>query len=312
VKKLKVAFFGTSDRSLPILENLHKEFSLVLCITKSDTKVGRNQEKRETAVKKWAREQGVRYVEIRSLKDYDLKMVLDDLYKYRPDYGVVADFSYMIPEDIIKFFDGKLINIHFSLLPKYRGASPVQFAILNGDETTGVTYQLISKRMDAGDILSQIGYKMNQTETSGELYETLFHVAASKLPDVILGYCSGSVKPMPQNEDNATYTFSRTHPHNTFIFKEDGLINWKNDPKNIHQKIRAFNPWPIAWTYLKDIQEAGCLIQGKIKFREHVDGELTVKIYSASLEKDKLSLEMLQVEGKKVMSWKEFENGYLA
>ena len=311
MKKLKLAFFGTSDRSLAILENLHNNFSLVLCVTKSDTKVGRNRELRETAVKKWAREQGIKYVEIRSLRDYDLRTVLENLLKYKPDYGVVADFSYIIPEDIIKFFAGKLINIHFSLLPKYRGASPVQFAILNGDETTGVTYQLISKRMDAGDILSQIGYKMNQTETSGELYETLFHVAADKLPDVILGHYSGSIKPMPQNEDNATYTFSRTHPHNTFIFKEDGLINWKNDPKSIDQKIRAFNPWPIAWTYLKDIQEAGCLTRGKIKLREHIDGELTVKIYSAHLEKDKLSIDELQVEGKKIMSWKEFENGYV-
>ena len=312
MKKLKIAFFGTSDRSLSILESLHSNFSLVLCVTKSDTKVGRNRELRETAVKKWAREQGVRYVEIRSLRDYDLKTVLENLQKHKPDYGVVADFSYIIPEDIIKFFGGKLINIHFSLLPKYRGASPVQFAILNGDETTGVTYQLISKRMDAGDILSQIGYKMNQTETSGDLYETLFHVAADKLPEVILGYCSGSIKPMPQNEDNATYTFSRTHPHNTFIFKEDGLISWKNDPKSIHQKIRAFNPWPIAWTYLKDIQDAGCLATGKIKLRDHVDGELTVRIYSAHMEKDKISIDDLQVEGKKVMSWKEFENGYVA
>ena len=312
MKKLKIAFFGTSDRSLPILESLHSSFSLVLCVTKSDTKVGRNREVREAAVKTCAREQGVRYVEIRSLRDYDLKTVLENLQKYKPDYGVVADFSYIIPEDIIKFFESKLINIHFSLLPKYRGASPVQFAILNGDETTGVTYQLTSKRMDAGDILSQIGYKMNQTETSGDLYETLFHVAADKLPEVILGYCSGSIKPMPQNEDNATYTFSRTHPHNTFIFKEDGLISWKNDPKSIHQKIRAFNPWPIAWTYLKDIQDAGCLATGKIKLRDHVDGELTVKIYSAHMEKDKISVDDLQVEGKKVMSWKEFENGYVA
>src|SRR3989339_619241 len=117
VKKLKIAFFGTSDRSLPILESLHSNFSLVLCVTKSDTKVGRNRELRETAVKKWAREQGVRYVEIRSLRDYDLKTVLENLQKYKPDYGVVADFSYIIPEDIIKFFESKLINIHFSLLP---------------------------------------------------------------------------------------------------------------------------------------------------------------------------------------------------
>ncbi|GIW60408.1 MAG: methionyl-tRNA formyltransferase [Patescibacteria group bacterium] len=311
MKKTKVAFFGTSDRSLPILESLNKHFELVLCVTKHDTKVGRKQEMKETAVKKWARDHVIRYVEIRSLKEYDLDLVLNELGKAKPAYGIVADFSYIIPESIINFFGGRLINIHFSLLPKYRGASPVQFAILNGDETTGITFLLVSKRLDAGDILSQIGYKMNGTETSGELYETLFSVAAEKLPEVIEGYKSGSIRPMPQDENNATYTYSKTHPHHTFIFKEDGLINWKNDVKSIERKIRAFNPWPIAWTYLKDLQEASNLAHGKLNFRDSVDLELTVKIYSAHLEKDKLHIDKLQVEGRKIMTWEEFKNGYL-
>lgn len=311
MKKTKIAFFGTSDRSLPILESLNKHFELVLCVTKTDTKVGRKQEIRETAVKKWAREHVIKYVEVRSLREHDLELVLNELGKTKPTYGIVADFSYIIPESIINFFGGRLINIHFSLLPKYRGASPVQFAILNGDETTGITFQLVSKRLDAGDILSQTGYKMNGSETAGELYETLFEVAADRVPEVVEGYKSGSIRPMPQNEDNATYTYSRTHPHHTFIFKEDGLINWRNDVDSIERKIRAFNPWPIAWTYLKDLQEASCLAQGKLKFREHVDTELTVKIYSAYLEKGRLYIDSLQVEGKKIMTWEEFENGYL-
>ncbi len=311
MKKLKIAFFGTSDRSIPILESLNKHFELVLCITKTDTKIGRKQEIKETGVKKWAREHVIKYTEISSLKEYDLDLVLNELGRTKPTYGIVADFSYIIPESIINFFGGRLINIHFSLLPKYRGASPVQFAILNGDETTGITFQLVSKRLDAGDILNQTGYKMNGSETSGELYETLFEVAAGRVPEVIEGYKSGSIKPMPQNEDNATYTYSRTHPHHTFIFKEDGLINWKNDADSIERKIRALNPWPIAWTYLKDLQEASCLAHGKFKFREHVNPELTVKIYSAHLEKGKLYIDKLQVEGKKIMTWEEFENGYL-
>ncbi len=310
--KLKIAFFGTSDRSIPILESISENFTLVLCVTKCDTKVGRDKQIRETAVKKWAREKNIKFIEVTSLKDENKQIVLTALRKTKPDYGVVADFSYMIPEEIINFFERKLINIHFSLLPKYRGASPVQFAILNGDEMTGVTYQLISKRLDAGDILGQIGYKMNHTETSGNLYETLFNVASDRLPGIIEGYESESIKPIPQNEDNATYTYSRTHPHHTHIFKEDGLINWKNGAENIHRKIRALNPWPIAWTYLGEMAEAGCLLQGKLKLREHVDKGLIVKIFSAQLENGKLAIETLQLEGKKVMTWKEFENGYLA
>ncbi len=308
---MKIAFFGTSDRSIPILQELHDNFDLVLCVTKANSKIGRDQTEKETAVKIWAKQNNVRYVEIRSLKEHDLQNVIHEVERTKPDYGVVADFSYIIPDVLIEQFQGKFINIHFSLLPKYRGASPVQYAILNGDEMTGITYQLISKRMDAGDILSQIGYKMNGFETSGELYETLFPIAAKKLPDVIAGYEIGSIKPMKQDEDKAVYTYSQTHPHNTYIFKEDGIINWKNDAASTEQKIRAFNPWPICWTYLKDLQDATNLAGGKIKLKQHINPQLTAKIYKAHLEDKKLGIDEIQVEGKKRMSWSEFKNGYL-
>jgi methionyl-tRNA formyltransferase len=153
---------------------------------------------------------------------------------------------------------------------------------------------------------------MNHTETSKELYETLFQVASDKLPEIINGHSTGSIKPIPQDEDKATYTFSRTHPHHTHIFKEDALINWKNEAWNIEQKIRALSPWPIAWTYLKELQDASCLAQGKLKFREHTNPELTVKIHSAHMDGNKLWLDKLQIEGKNIMTWEEFKNGYIA
>lgn len=311
MKKLKICFFGTSDRSSPILESLNNNFSLSLCVTKTDTKVGRGQEIRKTGVKLWCTKNNIPCVEVSSLKEYDLKIVMDKLQKIKPDYGVVADFSYIIPEEIISVFKGFLINIHFSLLPKYRGASPVQFAIMNGDDMTGITYQVLNKKLDAGEILSQVGYKMNQSETSKELYETLFEVAAGKLPDVILGHFTGSIKPISQDEEKATYTYSRTHPHHTHIFKEDGLINWKSDPVTIERKIRAFYPWPVCWTYLNELQGTNCLLYGKIKFREHVKKDLLVKIYKAHLDGNKIGIDKIQVEGKKIMSWEEFKNGFL-
>ena len=120
------------------------------------------------------------------------------------------------------------------------------------------------------------------------------------------------VKELPQDEDKAPYTYSRTHPHHTFIFKEDGLINWKNDAANIERKIRAYNPWPIAWTYLKELQEAPYLAHGKIKFREHVNPGLSLKIINAHLTGNKLAIDSLQVEGKNIMTWEDFKNGYLA
>ncbi|MBU0535284.1 MAG: methionyl-tRNA formyltransferase [Patescibacteria group bacterium] len=311
-KNLNVVFFGTSDRSISILKSLKKSFNLQLCVTKTDTKVGRNQEKRETAVKKWAIKNSIKFAEVSSLKDKDLEQVAKQIEKLKPDFGVVTDFSYIIPPEIIKIFDTKLINIHFSLLPKYRGASPVQFSILNGDEMTGITFYIVDERMDTGNIISQIGYKMCSKETSGELYDILFKIAADKLPEILEKYSLSQITPLPQDKESATYTFSKTHPKSTFIYKEDAQINWVQKPEEIERMIRAFNPWPIAWSYLKDLEKTKCLSNSKINMKETVNKNLKVKIYSSDVVEEKLSIKELQIEGKNKMTWEDFKNGYLA
>jgi len=307
---MKVVFFGTSDRSVPILESLKSHFDTVLCVTKKDTVVGRKQVAKETGVKKWAKEKNTNYIEINSLKGNDLQHVLDEIKKANPNYGVVADFSFIIPKEIIDLFDIRLINIHFSLLPKYRGSSPVQFAILNGEETTGITFHVVDEKMDNGCILFQSGYKLNGTETSGELYDTLFNIAADKLPEVLEKYSQGQITPLPQDIELATFTYSKSHPKSTFIFKEDALVDWGKKPEEINRLIRAFDPWPIAWSYLKDLEKSKCLEQ-KVKLKKHIDKDLKVKIYKAVIKDGKLSIEDIHVEGKSKTKWKDFENGYL-
>lgn len=311
-KNLDVVFFGTSDRSISILKALKNNFNLLLCVTKTDTKVGRNQEKRETAVKKWAIKNSVKFAEVGSLKDKDLEKIAKQIEKLKPDFGVVTDFSYIIPPEIIKIFDTKLINIHFSLLPKYRGASPVQFSILNGDEMTGITFYIVDERMDTGNIISQIGYKMCGKETSGELYDILFKIAADKLPEIFEKYSLSQITPFPQDKELATYTFSKTHSKSTFIYKEDAQINWDYKPEEIERVIRAFNPWPIAWSYLKDLEKTKCLSDGKINMKKTVNKDLKVKIFSSDIIEGKLSVKELQIEGKNKMMWEDFKNGYLA
>lgn len=312
--KLKVAFFGTSDRSIPILEALNKECELVLCITKKDTKVGRHQEIRETEVKKWAREHQIKVVTISSLKGYELEALIEQIKDSNVEYAIVADFSFMIPYPLIEFFDGKLINIHFSLLPLYRGASPVQFAILNGDATTGITYCLVEKKLDAGKIIHQIGYKMSGRETAGELYKTLFELSAENVCYVLQQYDQQQFKQRAQNEDDASYTYSRSHPENTFIYKEDAKINWKDNVDKIYNSIRAFNPWPIAWTTLGELQNNKKAANSKMLLRQGIDPQLTAKIFEAEIVMDnkeqKLNIKTIQVEGRNKMDWKTFENGY--
>lgn len=314
--KLKVAFFGTSDRSRPILESLKENFDLALCITKKDTRVGRKQVIKESGVKKWAKENGVDFVEIDSLREYNLERVLQKLKALNIEYGIVADFSFIIPVQVIEFFENnRILNIHFSLLPSYRGASPVQFAILNGDETTGITIQLVGKRLDAGAIIYQIGYKLTNNETSGELYNTLFEISADKLPQILQDYATGKITPLPQDEEKATYTYSPSHPTHTQIYKEDAKINWKEDKNLIERKIRAFNPWPVCWSTLKELENNPALTNSKIKLKKHLNKDLTIKIYEAELaaesKDEKIQINTLQLEGKNIISWKEFENGYV-
>ena len=299
---MNIAFFGTSDRSTPILESLKKNFDLTLCITKTDSLVGRKQELHETEVKKWAKENKVDFVQVDTLKNDDLKKVIETLKKHNITYGVVADFSLIIPEELINHFQ-LLLNIHFSLLPKYRGASPVQFAILNGENTTGITYHMVDKGMDTGKVLATVEYNMYQKHTSGELYDILFKIAAENLPGVIKNYENGAAIPTEQDSTKATYTYSPSHPKSTFIYKEDAQINWSKSPDEIERAALSYNPWPIAWTTLAQFENSPVMLGAGLKLRASTNKELKLKIY-------RLDPVELQIEGKNKTDWKTFINGY--
>ena len=227
-KTIKIIFFSTSDRSLPILDAIVKNFNLAFCITKKNSKIGRKQIEKETEVKRWCKQNNIDFLEISSLKGEDLEYLLKKIKEVNPNYGVVADFGFIIPQEIIDSIKGGIINIHFSLLPKYRGASPVQYAILNGDEKTGVTFYLLDKNMDTGDIIAQLEYKIDSKYTSDELYKILFQLSAQKLPEIIKNYSEKKLKLIKQNENLATYTISKTNPKSTLIFKDDALIDRKS------------------------------------------------------------------------------------
>lgn len=335
IKNLNVAFFGTSDRSEPILSVLKQNFHLSLCVTKEDKPFGRNQTLKETGVKSWSKKNNIEYITVSDLKNENgenenCEKVINKLKEKKIELGIVADFSLIIPNDLINTPTYKLINIHFSLLPKYRGASPVQFSILNGDEKTGITYYLIGKGMDIGPILHQLQYELNQKETAGELNKTLFQIAAQNLPDVIEKYVKKELTPLPQDNLKATYTYSKSRSKRTFIYKEDAKINWSQPAEQIEREIRAYNPWPISWTTLGELDNEKTFIQEYVREKDKIvpvkikpgkNQNLKVKIYRAKLAKLKgdksilsdksvLVIEKIQVEGGKVLTGKEFLNGY--
>lgn len=308
----KVVFFGTSDRSVPIMESLKANFDLVLCVTKEDVLVGRHQTPKEVEVKKWAKANGVKFVTIRESPNKEKETIIEQIKSSKAVVGLVADFGYIIPQEILDIFPKSLINIHFSLLPKYRGASPVQFAILNGDQETGVTYQLMEYALDTGPTIGQLPYPLTGTETSGELYKTLFEKSAEHLPVVLHNYLNGKITPQPQDEKQASYTYSPSRPKTTFIYKEDGKLNWNAPVKKLDAVVRAFNPWPIAWTTLGDMRESQDKIVGFTELKDPNHASKVAKIHSAQLSLDgRLGISQIQLEGGKTLLWEQFKNGYL-
>ncbi len=303
--KQNIAFFGTSDRSIPILETLYQNHNLSLCVTKSDVKVGRHQTLKETGVKHWAIQKRVHLLTIDSINAETTRIIIEQILGSNTTIGVVADFSFILPLSVIDTPKHKIINIHFSLLPKYRGASPVQHAILNSDTKTGITYYVMDKGMDTGPIIHQIEYNLKMNETSGELYRALFEIAAKNLPKVIDEYISAAITPTAQNNASATYSYSKTHPKSTFIFKDDARIDWTQNGAQIERTVRAFDPWPVAWTTLAEL--GGAL---SLNLKESADKNMAVKIHKARLADGALVIDELQPAGKRRMSWKDFSNGY--
>jgi len=302
---MKTIFFSTSDRMIPVLEKIHKLTDLKLCITKTDVKVGRKLETKENEVKLWCIKNNIEFIQIENLKDKNLEILLDKVKQINPDLGIVVDFSFIIKNSIIELFKGNLINIHYSLLPKYRGASPIQFVILNGDTKTGITYQLVGNEMDKGNILYQIEHTLTGKENYLELFEQLLKVNVSSMSTFIELYKTNKLENITQNETLASYTYSTTQPKSTLVYKEDAYTTLIESPEVLERKIRAFNPRPILWTHLKYIEDYMTL---KLKDPSKID--LTVKIYDGKISNNKLEITTLQLEGKNKTDWESFKRGY--
>ena len=302
---IKTIFFSTSDRMIPLLEKINELTDLKLCVTKVDVKVGREKKIKENEVKQWCIKNNKKYIQIGNFKESNLNKVLAKVEEINPDLGVVVDFSFMIPSEIISIFDNKLVNIHYSLLPKYRGASPIQFAILNGDKNTGITYQIVHTEMDKGNVLMQEECKLSGKENSQELFEQLLCLNISTMSKFINLYEKKNMVETIQRKKFITYTYSPTQSTKTVIFKEDAYTKFNESPDTLERKIRAFYPKPILWSHLKFLTNYKGL-----ELKDSKKENLIVKIHEGKIENDELKILILQIEGKNKMSWKEFVNGY--
>ncbi len=277
---MKIVFFGTPDYVLPVLTSLHRKFAtgpgkspIVAVVTQSPKPVGRKKQVTYSPIDKWAHEHKIdTFYQSRDLISH----------KVQADVGVLASYGEIIKNEVIDLFPKGIIVIHPSLLPKYRGASPIQSSIANGDEVVGSTLIKMDDKMDHGPIITRFKDTPENTDTTDSLRRRLFERSAEVLVETIEPYLKGKVVPKEQNHDEATYT--------KIITKQDGFIDLKSkSAEEVERFMRAMQPWPGVWT----------LVNGK-----------RLKLNKAHLEDGNLVLDEVQLEGKNPVSYKQFKEAY--
>jgi methionyl-tRNA formyltransferase len=233
---MNAIFFGTPDFARIILEKLiaspHKP---ALVVTAADKPVGKKQVLTPPAVKVSAQEHGIAVLQPRRLSD-----IQRELADVKPDVFVVAAYGEIMPQEILDIPQHGALNVHPSLLPKYRGASPLQGAILAGEEETGVSIMLMDEQMDHGPVLAQRTIPLPPEATAGDFFPTLATVGADMLLEVIPHWIAGTVMPKPQSHAEATYTER--------LKREDGHVDWHKPARHIARMLRAYTPWPGIYT----------------------------------------------------------------
>lgn len=255
-KKLRLVFLGSPACALPTLKALlASPHSIELIITQPDKPSGRGRRLQPPPVKIFAEENGLPVYQTKRIrKDEQARLLLE---KIKPDVGVVVAFGQIIPPSILDIPPYGFLNVHFSLLPHYRGASPVAHALLNGEEKTGITIFRLNEKMDEGDILTRREVEILPDETAGELEARLAEIGAELLLETLAKI--DEIPPQPQDHSQATYA--------PLLNKEDGLINWEATAREIYNRIRAFNPWPSAYTFFRG--ERVKLLRAKVvRFKE--------------------------------------------
>ena len=270
---MKIIFFGTPQFVIPILESLMEKHEIVAIVTTPDQKVGRKQTMTPPPVKVFATKHNIPVIQPEKLSES-----ITQLSSLNSQLFIVAAYGKIIPKDILDLPKYGAINIHPSLLPEYRGPTPIQTALKDGKTETGISIMKMDEKMDHGPLLATIPYPITSSDTSATLLETMFAKSAEALPQVIEDYVSGKIQPKKQNDEKATYT--------NILTKDDGYFDLENPPEAsvFDCMVRAYYPWPNVWT--------------KVKVKDH---DIRVKFLPGKI---------IQMEGKQPVSLRDFINGY--
>jgi methionyl-tRNA formyltransferase len=294
-----LVFFGTGEFAADVLRSINADtdWEILAVITSPDRPAGRGQTNTPSAVKQTAEKNGLPIFQPEKLAGFDIAELA------RADIGVVAEYGYLLPAKILKLPKHGTVNLHGSLLPKYRGASPIQTAMLNGEKITGVTLMLMDAKMDHGPIISQAETKIDPDEMKNELYAKLSKLAAEIFLRDTPRYISGELVPTEQDHANATYC--------KILSRDDGRLNFHSTSLEAYNQYRALTPWPGIWSLINSkrlkfhrltISDRTNLTPGQIQF----DGE---NIFVGCAGNTSFKALELQLEGRSAMTASEFING---
>jgi methionyl-tRNA formyltransferase len=301
---LRVVFMGSPEFAVPSLEQLVLNgYEVAAVYVQPDRPAGRGRLLAEPPVKSAALKLGLTVIQPETLRTPE---VITRLAAFTPDVIVVCAYGQILPKGVLEIPPYKCLNVHFSLLPKYRGASPVAAALLAGDEFSGVTIMLLEPRLDTGPVLAQAAVGISPADDAGTLTSKLGSVGASFLLEALTAWRRNEIRPFPQDENKATY-FSQ-------IKKGDGLIDWSLSAPDIARRVRAFNPWPGCYTMWRG-KQLKILAAEPLPQTESPGPGLVALLPGRGDEliigagKGALKVLRLQLEGKKAVSAAEFLRG---
>ncbi len=242
MEKPRIVFMGSPDFAVPALGELTKHYPVVGVVTQPDRPAGRGRAMTPPPVKALAEDLGIPVIQPERLKEPG---AFAQLQAWHPDLIVVVAFGQILRQNVLDLPPYGCINVHASLLPRWRGAAPVQAAILHGDTISGVTIMKMDAGVDTGPILAQRAVEILPEDTSGTLTERLALEGASLLIETLPSYLSGELLPQPQDDNRATYA--------KMLKKEDGLLDFNKDAVTLARQVRAFNPWPSAFFFWQGV-----------------------------------------------------------
>lgn len=302
--RYKIVFMGTPDFAVPSLKKLFDSnlFNILSVYTQADKPVGRKQELKASEVKLFALEKGLNIKQPTKLKNNN--EVLEHLKSLELDFIIVVAYGKILPKSILDIPKYGCINVHASLLEKYRGAAPIQWAIANGEKKTGVTIMKMDEGMDTGDIYSQLELEINFDDTYITLSKKLSEIGANLLIETLIKIVNNQINPIKQNNQLATLA--------PIIKKEDGLINWNKSAIDIYNLNKAFTPWPLTYTYFKGkiLKIIKCLpVNDSSKGIPGEIIEINKNDFLVCTGNGKLLIKTVQLEGSKEISSGDFIRG---